>query len=107
MSRNETPQDEDIMLEILEKENINSTGIFYVNKGSGGVGNQTDDVNVPTYQDLTYKIKRDGNNQSHEQTRFYYDGEWNEYDNWINSGYSVWYSGDYTKFQSAQSALGY
>ena len=77
------------------------------NKGSGGVGNQTDDMNVPTYQDLTYKIARDGNNQSHEQTRFYYDGEWNEYDNWINSGYSVWYSGDYTKFQSAQSALGY
>ena len=77
------------------------------NKGSGGVGNQTDDVNVPTYQDLTYKIARNGNSQSHEQTRFYYDGEWNEYDNWINSGYSVWYSGDYTKFQSAQSALGY
>lgn len=77
------------------------------NKGSGGVGNQTDDMNVPTYQDLTYKIARDGNNQSHEQTRFYYDGEWNEYDNWINSGYSVWYSGDYTKFQNAQSELGY
>ena len=33
MSRNEIPQDEDIMLEILEKENIDSTGIFYVNKG--------------------------------------------------------------------------
>lgn len=28
MSRNEIPQDEDIMLEILEKENIDSTGIF-------------------------------------------------------------------------------
>lgn len=64
-------------------------------------------MNVPTYQDLTYKIARDGNNQSHEQTRFYYDEEWNEFDNWINSGYSVWHSDDYTKFQSAQSALGY
>lgn len=90
--------------EIITKSQYNKM-IF--NKGSGGVGNQTDDMNVPTYQDLTYKIARNGNSQSHEQTRFYYDGEWNEYDNWINSGYSVWYSGDYTKFQSAQSALGY
>lgn len=77
------------------------------NNGNGGVGNQTDDMNVPTHQDLTYKLDRNGNNSSHIETRFYYQGEWFDYANWIDSEYSTWHSNDYVSFQNAQSALGY
>ena len=77
------------------------------NNGSGGAGNQTDDINVPIYQDLTYKLARNGNNNSHTVSRFYYNGSWHDYSTWLSSGYTNWYSTDYADFIAAQSALGY
>lgn len=77
------------------------------NNGSGGLGNQTDNINVPIYQDLTYKLARNGNNNSHTVSRFYYNGSWHDYDTWTSTGYTTWYSSDYANFVAAQTALGY
>ena len=77
------------------------------NNGSGGLGNQTDNINVPIYQDLTYKLARNGNNNSHTVSRFYYNGSWHDYSTWLSSGYTNWYNSDYTNFVAAQTALGY
>ena len=77
------------------------------NNGSGGLGNQTDNINVPIYQDLTYKLARNGNNNSHTISRFYYNGSWHDYDTWTSTGYTTWYSSDYANFVASQTALGY
>ena len=77
------------------------------NNGSGGLGNQTDNINVPIYQDLTYKLARNGDNQSHTVSRFFYNGSWHDYDTWTSTGYTTWYSSDYANFVAAQTALGY
>ena len=72
------------------------------NKGTGGSGNQTADLNVPIYQDLTFNLNSG-------PYRIFYYGSWHNYDNWQSTEYSTWSSatGDYTKFQDAQTALGY
>lgn len=58
-------------------------------------GVTTDDIYVPIYQDLTYKITE---NNTHEVSRYYYDGLWYEYDDWINTKYDFWKNDDYIKF---------
>lgn len=77
------------------------------NNGSGGVGNQTDNLNIPAHQDLTYKLARNGGNTSHTVSRFYYDGSWHDYTTWIDSGYDTWHATHYASFVAAQSALKY
>ena len=72
------------------------------NKGTGGTGNQTADLNVPIYQDLTFNLTTG-------PYRIYYYGTWHNYSDWLSTEYSGWSSttGDYAKFQDAQTNLGY
>ena len=79
-----------------------------VNNGNGQ--NQSGDLTVPTYQDLTYKLtstKISGKKFQHLAFRLFYFGSWHSYDTWLSSEYATWRSGDYTRFQAAQTALGY
>ncbi len=62
------------------------------NNGNSGAGNQTDNINVPTCQDMTYK--RDGSS-----SRKFYFGSWHNYNNWLSSEYSAWRNGDYVNLQ--------
>ena len=80
----------------------NLYNMMIFNKGLGGTGNQTGDINVPVYQDLTFDLNSG-------PYRIYYYGSWHDYDAWQSSEYSSWASstGDYTKFQDAQTGLGY
>ena len=92
---------------------------YYINKKISGYGyeyiidnqkynmfkliwNQTitDDISVPYYQDLTYKIN---GNMSHQVSRYYYDGIWYEYTNWINNQYNIWKNNEYIKFIQVSS----
>lgn len=72
------------------------------NKGVGGSGNQTADLNVPIYQDLTFNLNSG-------PYRIFYYGSWHNYDAWQSTEYTNWSSatGDFTKFQDAQTNLGY
>lgn len=70
-------------------------------KGKGGTGNQSSDLSVPSYQDLTYNL-------SSGPYRFFYFGGWHNYDAWVDSEYNTWNTtGDGAKFRVAQSVLGY
>lgn len=64
------------------------------NKGTGGSGNQTNDLSVPAYQDMVYTISNSG------PYRIFYFGGWKDYSEWNNTGYDDWTSdtGDYIKF---------
>ena len=66
--------------------------------------NQTDDLSVPTHQDLTVKIT---GVKTQNVYRLFYKGSWHNYNNWKNSEYSNWLGNDYIKFQQAQTAYGY
>ena len=80
----------------------NLYNMMIFNKGTGGSGNQTADLNVPIYQDLTFNLNSG-------PYRIFYYGSWHNYNNWQSTEYNAWSSatGDYTKFQDAQSGLGY
>ena len=62
-------------------------------------GNQTADLTLRPYQDLTFK------NGSY--FRRFYDGSWHDYNTWISTEYTTWYNGDYQDFLAAKNALGY
>lgn len=81
---------------------INLYNMMIFNKGTGGSGNQTADLNVPIYQDLTFNLNSG-------PYRIFYYGSWHNYDNWQSTEYVTWSSGagDYAKFQDAQTNLGY
>ena len=66
---------------------------------NGGNGYQTSDLDVPIYQDLTFK--------NGSFFRRFYAGSWHDYSTWMSTGYTSWYSSDYVNFVLAQSALGY
>ena len=61
---------------------------------------KTDDLKVPLYQDLTCKMN--GYKDSLWE-RFFYNGSWHSYSNWIDTEYSTWYSGDYQTFNSTRN----
>lgn len=87
--------------------NIYDRMIF--NQGSGN--NQTEDLIVPTYQDLTYKMtstKIKDKKYKSISFRYAYYGSWHEYNTWISSEYTTWNTtGDGKAFRDAQAALGY
>ena len=69
------------------------------------VGNtQTEDLEITSYQDLTYRIMG-----SYQQkiTRYYYAGNWHHYDNWLESEYDNWKKDDYEQFLNAQKYFNY
>ena len=80
--------------------------MFIFDLGDGEL--QTSDLNISStlksHQDLTLKFNSSGKLVI---SRFYYLGEWESYQNWISSGYNVWKSGDYVKFNAAQQEFGY
>lgn len=78
-------------------ESIYNKVIFNV----GSNAYQTDDLDVPLYQDLTLKGK------GHNFFRRFYAGSWHDYDIWLSSGYNTWRSTHYANFVAAQTALGY
>lgn len=67
------------------------------NKGRGGTGNQTANLNVPTNQDMVYNINNSG------PYRIFYFGGWKDYTEWNDTGYTNWTSddGDYNKFRDS------
>lgn len=69
-------------------------------KGYGGTGNQTSNLDVPSYQDLTYNLS------STNGTRLYYMGNWYSYDTWETVRAS-WASTHGAAFTAAQTALNY
>ena len=54
----------------------------------------TNDIRIPNQQDLTYKI----NKNTHQLSRYFYDGIWYDYNNWINTEYNIWMKNDYLSF---------
>ena len=72
---------------------------------------QTDDISIPTHQDLTFKMlnsQKSNKNWKYSAFRYIYYGSWHSYDIWNSSEYSNWIqSGDGSKFQAAQSQFNY
>ena len=72
---------------------------------------QTDDINIPTNQDLTFKMlnsQRSNGHWRYSAFRYIYYGSWHSYDTWNDTEYTNWIqSGDGSKFQAAQTQFGY
>ena len=72
---------------------------------------QTDDISIPTHQDLTFKMldnKQENNKWKYACFRYIYYGSWHSYDTWNSTEYNSWIStGDGAKFAAAQTAFGY
>ena len=69
------------------------------NKGKGGTGNQTNDLDVPSYQDMVYNLNNSG------PCRIFYFGSWKNYSEWNDSGYAEWTAtgSHYDKFLESSS----
>ena len=73
---------------------------FIFNKNQSG--KQTDDLTIPSYQDLTYS-----KSYGAKWSRIYYHGTWHNYSTWTSSNsseYNTWYNGDYQTFVTTKNA---
>ena len=59
---------------------------------------QTADLDVPNYQDLTYR------KDLSKWKRTYYMGSWHKYSDWIKTDYNTWKTTDYVTFQESAEA---
>ena len=79
------------------------------NRGSNK--NQSADLVVPVYQDLTYRLTDTCNSSNicgHLASRLFYFGQWHDYDDWLDDDYDTWSeNGSGARFKAAQDALGY
>ncbi len=85
---------------IIDKSKSNHL-IFNNNNGS-----QTKDLDVPKYQDLTYRydLETAGYSPSQAWKRTYYFGSWHKYSDWIKTEYNTWKTTDYVTFQQSAAA---
>ena len=79
---------------VIDRSSVNYDMMIF-NNGSGGTGNQTADLSIPTCQDMTYKFNG-------VAIRKYYLGSWYDYETWVSSGYSSWNTNDYASFAACE-----
>lgn len=87
------------------KFNRNQFDKMILNRGQDQ--EQTSDMDVPQYCDLTfYTSNYNSSNYYFYATRTYYDGEWISFDEWNSTQYSEWKNnGDYIAFQETNNII--